>query len=129
MALLRKLLAITLLAFFGLPFASALSALTPKNEANLPACCKRNGKHHCMMGSQGSETASGEHRFTHPEEKCPYAPATSAAGHYPIAFGLPSTQILFSGPIGTPAAIAQAESMCRVARDRSRQKRGPPAVL
>src|SRR5665213_3176135 len=41
MGVLRKLITIALLAVFGLPFASSLFALTPKSEANLPACSRQ----------------------------------------------------------------------------------------
>jgi hypothetical protein len=128
MSTLRKLIAITLLAIFGLPFASALFALTPKSEANLPACCRRAGKHHCMMNvMERNSSLSDKPQVSAPPEKCPYFPATLQIGRHPNMLGAPSGQVVFSGFIGQSAIIAQTESKRRISRDRSRQKRGPPA--
>jgi hypothetical protein len=46
---LRRLLSMFLLAVFGFGFVSPLLALTAKSESNLPAGCRRNGQHHCMI--------------------------------------------------------------------------------
>lgn len=130
MRALRKLIAITLLAIFGLSFASTLFAMTPKSEANLPACCRKNGKHHCMMGmTERNSMSSDKAQFTPPVEKCPYCPGALTLGHQPNAFGVPSNQIVFVGVSGPSAVIAQTESKRRISRDRSRQKRGPPSFF
>ncbi|WP_260705653.1 hypothetical protein [Edaphobacter flagellatus] len=128
METLRKLIAITLLAIFGLPFASTLFAMTPKSEANLPACCRKNGKHHCMMSMmERNSLVSGKPQFTAPGEKCPYCPGALTLGHQPNPFGIPSGQMVFIGLAGQSAVVAQTESKRRISRDRSRQKRGPPS--
>lgn len=46
----RRCISMLLLLLFGLPFVSSLvaaSGLTP--DAGVPACCRRNGVHHCTM--------------------------------------------------------------------------------
>jgi hypothetical protein len=127
---LRKLIAIALLAFFGLPFASALFALTPKSEANLPVCCRRNGSHHCMMSmAERSSMQSDKPQFGAPVEKCPYCPGALTLGHQTNTFAVPSGQAVFAGLVGPTAVVAQTESKRRISRDRSRQKRGPPSIL
>jgi hypothetical protein len=126
---LLKLIAIALLAVFGLPFASPLFALAPKSEANLPACCRRNGTHHCMMSMaerSAAQSNSGP-RFAAPQEKCPYCPAAFTFRHLPNKLGVPSAQFVFACFASHAAVIAQTESKRRIARDRSRQKRGPPS--
>jgi hypothetical protein len=125
-AALRKLLTITLLALLGLPLAQSLFALTARSEANLPACCHRNGKHHCMMSkAERSQLASRDPQFRAPAEKCPYDPATVAVIHGSV-FVPPTSQAIFAAVIAHPAVVAQTESKLRISRDRSRQKRGPP---
>jgi hypothetical protein len=124
---LRRLLAITLLALLGLPLAQPLFALTAKSDANLPACCRRGGKHHCMENmAERSQSASRDSQFQAPAEKCPYCPASVAVIHGD-AFVPPTSQAVFAALIAHPAVVAQTESKLRISRNRSRQKRGPPA--
>ena len=126
--LLRKLLSILLLAAFGLPFVSPLFALGADGNTSLPACCRRDGKHHCMtsMGER-STLASHDPQFRTPTEKCPYCPQALAAAH-PNLYTPPTADENFASLMSHPAGIAQTESKWRIARDRSRQKRGPPSV-
>ena len=127
--LLRRLLSIFLLAMFGLPFVSPLLALTAKSESNLPACCRRNGQHHCMM-SIGERAPLAKHAplYQAPVEKCPYCPAAAAMIHGDT-FLPPTEQAIFAGLMAHPAVAAQAESKLRISLSRSRQKRGPPPSL
>ena len=123
----RKLIAIALLAVFGLPFASSLFALTPKSEANLPACCRRNGKHHCMMDMAERNKFLGEKPgFSAPLEKCPYSPAAILSIHHPINLMPHSGQTIYAGLVSHPTGVAQTECKMRIARDKARGKRGPP---
>lgn len=125
---LRKLIAITLLAIFGLPFAS-LFALTPKKEANLPACCRRNGKHHCMMSLvERSKLQDHKPGFAAPPDKCPYCPAVVMGVHTPIHFKPSFGRVLHASFVSHSTGIAQTECKLRIARDRARGKRGPPTA-
>lgn len=127
---LRRLVSILLLAAFGLPFAQSLFALTPKSEANLPACCRRNGKHHCMMSmTERRKMSSDEPQFAPPVEKCPYCPGALTLGHQTNPFSIATGQIVIVGSVGQSSVVAQTESKRRISRDRSRQKRGPPAPV
>jgi hypothetical protein len=126
---LRRLLSILLLAVFGMPFISPLFAMTAKAESNLPACCRRNGKHHCTMGvTVRSRLTNQSPEFQAPLEKCPYCPASVAVVHCDT-FGPPTHQAIFAELIAHPAGTAQTESKLRISRSRSRQKRGPPASI
>jgi hypothetical protein len=126
MGRLRRLIAISLLATLGLPFVPPLLALTARSESNLPACCRRNGKHHCMMGmADRSLRTGGDPQFTAPAEKCPYSPAAVIATHG-NTFAPPLAQALFAALVAHPAIAAQTESKLRISLSRSRQKRGPP---
>jgi hypothetical protein len=127
--MLRKLIAIALLAIFGLPFATSLFALTPKNEANLPACCRRNGKHHCMMSAaERSQVLDSEPGFRVQPEQCPYTPVAMMGAHHSFdLMPVSSRQLIYAELVSHPADTAQTESKFRIARDRARGKRGPPS--
>jgi hypothetical protein len=125
---LRRLISILLLAVFGLPFVPQLLASTAKSESNLPACCRRNGKHHCMMSaSEKSKGASGKAAFSAPLDKCPYAPATVAVSHHP-ANEVATSSATYAEVVSHPSVRPQTESRRRISQDRSRSKRGPPTV-
>jgi hypothetical protein len=126
---LRKLITIALLAVFGLPFASSLFALTPKNEANLPACCRRNGKHHCMMSMAERDKLAGDKpAFAAPPEKCPFAPSHSLIVPNRDLVGILPSSAIFVGLISHPAVYPQTLALWRINRDRSNHKRGPPTA-
>ena len=127
----RRLISISLLLFFLMPIASPLFAANPA-EANLPACCRRNGKHHCMMAlamrSPSSPPSSRKPalRPANLQEKCPFAPfLTQAPAHLIFTSDEPQA-IFYAGIVSHPACHAQTEARLRISFDRSRQKRGPP---
>jgi hypothetical protein len=124
---LRRLISILLLAVFGLPVVSPLFAATQAADAGLPACCRRNGKHHCMMKmEERSRLIQQGIWISSPVEKCPYYPGALPAVHFDLL--APEASATVRAPItSAPAGIAQAESKRHTSYDRSRQKRGPPA--
>jgi hypothetical protein len=126
--LLRKLLSILLLVVFGLPVVSPLFALSTTGGTRLPACCRRDGKHHCMASTVdgGSLTRSGA-QFSAAAEKCPYCPSVVSIRHNE-RLAVPVGDAVFASLVGHPSAVAQTESMRRISLDRSRQKRGPPVL-
>ena len=131
----RRCIAALLLVVFGLPlFASAVSmGQDPENA--LPACCRRNGAHHCAMSMgqraavSAGQAASATPRFEAPLACCPYCPASPVASHVNV-LGTPveSTAVLLQFHT-QPAVVAQTEARWRIAREGARQKRGPPKVL
>jgi hypothetical protein len=116
-----------LLALLGLPFVSPLLASITGDNASLPACCRRNGAHHCMNMVMQLHPSSSDPHMQAPPEKCPYYPASVAVFHG-NAFVPPTAQVIFAGLIAHPAVVAQTESKLRISRERSRQKRGPPSL-
>lgn len=118
----RRALAISLLTLFLLPFALPLFGASAR-QTDLPACCRRNGKHHCMMSMVSSRMQT---RII--GVKCPYRivpPAVMVAPPYAPA---PAASI-FAGVTRHPAVAPQVEALRRVSLDRARQKRGPPAIF
>lgn len=113
---------------FGLSLAAPL--LAAPAEAQLPACCRRDGKHKCgMMMARQAASSSSSPGFNTLAMKCPFYPKsapTSAVTHLDALI----PQQLFAGSVAQPAAaIAQAEALYRISFARSSQKRGPPALF
>jgi hypothetical protein len=127
----RRLLSIFLgafqAAFFSLgPLAATLEA---SDHARLPACCRRQGAHHCAMNMQSAsslaDAASGSAVLTAPST-CPAFPAATVA----TATG---PQALAASSVRMPALLAQLHSpaagraSARLSNLRTRLSRGPPA--
>jgi hypothetical protein len=115
----RRFLAILLLAAFGLPAVAPLLAQDP--DANLPICCRRNGTHHCSMGTgQNSDTPAAS-------ALCPSFPQQSAVAPSLTLTAIIATQPSLKLPLATLSAPSRAETQRRISRERSHQTRGPPA--
>ena len=123
----RRLLAISLALLFGLPLVAPLFALGSDAEANLPACCRRNGAHHCAMTAEQAEAALQGTHVSAPPMRCPaYPKAVSPSRHLDLS--LDAAALTFAEAVSHPAIRRQTEAWARVALDGARQKRGPPAV-
>jgi len=62
-----------------------------------------------------------------PAEKCPYCPPAVSVTHNEL-LALSIGNAVFASLVSHPSGVAQTESMRRISRDRSRQKRGPPVL-
>jgi len=125
---LRKILSILLLAVFSLSLALPLFALSATSNAGVPACCRHDGKHHCAMNmAERSQQAEGSAQYRSPVDKCPYCPQVVVISHVD-SFLTPADSSDSVELASYPTGVAQTESRWRIARDRSRQKRGPPSV-
>jgi hypothetical protein len=127
---LRNVLPILLLVTFVLPPCAPLLALGQSREANLPACCRRNGKHHCAMSMAERQqvwTQVTAPKWAAPLDRCPYCPASVISNHPRESDATLTAQAFYVASAGNPAGIVQTESKRRISRDRSRQKRGPPS--
>jgi len=79
----RRSLATFLVTLFSVPLISPF--LLQSSVPDLPACCRRGGKHHCAMGSMaGADQSQG------PElrEKCPVFPGIKGLPYSPSLFAL-----------------------------------------
>jgi len=119
----RRILAITLLIAFGSPLVLPLFAAPLDPQKNLPACCRRNGAHHCNghMSSAGSG----------PALQAPPCP------NYPSPSTLPS---LNTAALAAPTALAVAFLLVTVLAAATRPRaqisilsanllRGPPILF
>lgn len=121
----RRFLAAMLVLVFSGPLIAPIFTATV-DESALPACCRRNGKHHCMMVAMMMGEIPG-----HPvvAEKCPYSPFAGLAIMLPHAFVSHLRTAIVRHAAVLAAAVPQAEAGYRVSFHRSRQKRGPPQFV
>ena len=121
----RRISAILLMALFSVPLISPV-AFAPDADSKLPACCRRNGKHHCAMMAAQSESSSGpvlqagRCGFFPPGQGIPINPGVSLLS--------PTSQAVFAGLLSHPASRPQTEALCRISFSRAGQKRGPPIL-
>lgn len=123
----RRALSIVLLLLFSLPLISPVLALTA-SDANLPACCRRNGAHHCAKIMQPKESSGSGFSFSAIPQRCPVYPAVVIpVRHGDLTFHAPS--LIFTEAVSHPSVRPQTQARARIALDLSRQKRGPPTNL
>lgn len=78
--------------------------------------------------AEGLATSTDVPRFRSPLEKCPYYPGLAIVSDLSF-FALPANDAVYAGLVSHPAVVAQTQCKWRIARDRARQKRGPPFFL
>jgi hypothetical protein len=115
---------VAILLALVLNWVLVLPAFAGSAESNLPTCCRKNGKHHCMMRVQ-SPSGSGA-SFVAAGGKCPYFPLSTSATHIE-KFAPGIGQAIFAGIVRHPALSPQTEAGYRASYLRSKQKRGPPS--
>lgn len=124
----RRVPAILLVFLFS--YSLIGPALWTDAQSNLPACCRRDGQHHCGMMNQ--ETAAGSSSglaMGARQVKCPCFPSGRAL--------LPHCDTALSGGSGLAAAYTglqilnprPADAGYSLSFSSSHQKRGPPSFL
>lgn len=112
----------------------AVPAITPlfafTARAEVPACCRRGGKHHCMM-LEAQQAAIAEGRqpiLTQASERCPFqSKACPATRNSQTIAGDNSTSI--ANLIIQPTLPPQERRLQQISFQDSHQRRGPPAEL
>jgi hypothetical protein len=116
----RKLVAITVMLWFGVALAAPLLGF----DNTVPECCRRNGQHHCM----GQMLPGPDSTVSVVSPKCPRFPAATVAPQ-PHSF-LPEGTLSAGIPLFMhPASLPQTQARLCISFTRSRQKRGPPVLL
>jgi hypothetical protein len=123
----RRSIAIFLLVILSSSLGTPLFGLSSNTDSNLPACCRRDGKHHCASQAMMGMRQSGK-QMTAIGEKCPCYPcaATTAQMHSSVP---PPSGVFYPSVLSHPPNSAQSRAGFRISFDRSRQKRGPPSSL
>jgi hypothetical protein len=99
-----------------------VACISPNSESNLPACCRRHGKHHCSASIRYQRSNK---TFSSPSQQCPFFPQatpsqTSIAEYLHVCF-------VAYDPARTTVALKCAnETVHRYSPVRSHPKRGPP---
>jgi len=120
----RRITGVLLLLLLTSPLVTPLFARNP--QADLPACCRRNGKHHCAQRMQAP--ASEKVLFRSAGMKCPMFPVRLATPGHRLQILPTSAQSFYGAIVSHPAIHARAEISYRICWSRSQQKRGPPIV-
>jgi len=121
----QRLLAILLLCNFGFPlFALAASA---DRHFSLPACCRRNGNHHCAIQQANERVQSSGGQAM--SEKCPYSPSVGMLAAHVQTLSVSFPGAVLGVVLAAPTSQSQTEALYRISFSRSRQKRGPPSLL
>jgi hypothetical protein len=121
----RRISALVLLSVMAFWLSTPLLASSTQDD--LPACCRANGKHKCMMMRSGAGAEAGAPSIA---EKCPFLPYIAIrAIHGPVAAAAHTGLSPFAFLTDQPVAQPQEEVLLRISFARTRQKRGPPAFL
>jgi hypothetical protein len=115
--------AILLLAVFS--FSLLIPAFNSDRDANLPACCRRDGKHHCSKSIGGDDFNSGA--SFQANAKCPMhpgivLPSISISGYVPPVASLAVPDNRRALPIG------RYRTSFHILHARTHYKRGPPSL-
>jgi hypothetical protein len=116
----RRLTATLLLALFSISLMSAFGA---DPDAKLPACCRRNGKHHCAMAAGSS--ASPEPGFK-ANDKCPLYPGAALSTSVVPAIAPPAAALTAILCGGDNLLRSRHRLAIPAERLRAHLKRGPP---
>lgn len=122
----RRILALLLVLSFSGPLIAPVFT-NSIDEAALPACCRRNGKHHCMMYRMAMGQVPYPYRVV--QDKCPYSPfAHLSILMFHGFFGESHRPAARYTPVAA-ASVRQAEAGYRISSHRTRYKRGPPQPI
>ncbi|MBV9037634.1 MAG: hypothetical protein JO182_24295 [Acidobacteriaceae bacterium] len=112
-----------LLAVFSLGLIAP--AFNNGPESKLPACCQRNGKHHCAMSEAIHTDAHGPALNTY-RQKCPFYPQATAPGS--SYFSCVPAAYLAVSPNGQKALIVFRVEEFRTRFSTGTFQRGPPSL-
>jgi hypothetical protein len=122
----KRAFASLLLSLLGLPLL--VPGWFETVASTIPACCRKNGKHHCKTPGDNTQDASTVGlKAVNPS--CPLNPNAGAlpSGITPVT--LSRTFSIAQAALSTAIASARFENLCTPSYDRSSQKRGPPSFL
>lgn len=124
----RRLLSLVLLMVFGLPTVAAALSASSTPDSLLPACCRRDGAHHCMMSAAEIDALLHGKHFTTLRSHCPYYPgAATVLQHQQLAYQ--AHQPANVSLVSLPARIGQIQVWALATERGARHKRGPPQIL
>ena len=122
----RRVLAAHLLAILTIP--QLLPSAWVDAKSKLPACCRRNGNHHCAEMDQVETAPSDSAVVAHPAT-CPLFPkAATAPGQSPTIL-IGALSILHSAPRSFVSKVPKSNKVYSVFCGSCVRKRGPPSYF
>jgi hypothetical protein len=120
----RRALASFFVFVIGLPLITPLVLADPRS--GLPACCRRDGKHHCAMTDQASPRGPSVKNL---QPKCLFFPKPGV-----LSTGAKTAIIVVTTKIGAANPVAlrldhAISSVPQIGSDGAKRKRGPPQVF
>jgi hypothetical protein len=130
----RRTAAFALLLMLLAPTCSlALPLLFADQSSDLPACCRRDGKHHCAMmdmaNSNAAGATNGSPAFGAAQLRCPFRPTRfGVMGQSSVLYAVRPATFL---AVNSLLATVQRENELKLLGigHPSNQKRGPPSLL
>jgi hypothetical protein len=123
----RRAFSILFVCLFAL---GPLAVLIDGDDASLPACCRRNGTHHCVMTdamlARMVQAALSSPAFTSPGHCPQYSTHGNAAPSHALALARASKPV--AGETREPLPRAPSDSHARNIHLRAPALRGPPAL-
>lgn len=131
-AYMRRAISILLLVLLWLPSLTAM-AQGRGGESRLPACCRRNGAHHCEMpegmASRIVAANSGKTALIGAPSHCPLYPAAQNATLRPIFAVTPQPASLPAHPSSEHVSVARITRVFAAIGGVRAVRGPPPAVL
>lgn len=129
----RRGLALLLLAVIGSPLITPLLLADARSE--LPACCWRDGKHHCAMaepvamGGMAVNASPESPSLKSFQPKCPFFPKPGALpAHSKFAVAGVGTKVNPAEIVGLPV-VYSTSTLPLISSRGAERKRGPPPVF
>lgn len=121
----RRALASLLLVLFSFPLVAP--ALASGTAAQLPPCCRRDGKHHCAMSP---ESADQDPALRSIGTKCPYFPRSTASSPNELSPAIAGNcGSLLLAMLSQRVLVRLNPPVAGSGLSRSHRKRGPPISI
>lgn len=123
----RRVLASIWLALLSFPLIAQIALAN--NAPDLPACCRRDGKHHCAMSEMaGSAEMPGGPALKAVQLKCPLFPKAEVVPSFSKTVVLQCAARIGAPRLAGLTTIRPEDTNPRIASRASVRKRGPPAT-
>ncbi len=122
----RRALACLVLALFSFPLISPV--LYASGRPELPACCRRTGKHHCAS-MQPSAAVGGGLALRATPSRCPLYPGGFTSQVLPQVLAAPAPVRTAAPDLSAGSVVPEESIRAGVATSAANANRGPPPVF
>ena len=127
-AVMRRAAATVLFAVLAVPILLPLYAFRNSDpDSQLPACCRRDGKHHCGMAA-AEQTSDSSPALRASSPRCPFWLSRVTVSRNP-KFQLAASSLFYGDLARHPAFSPQAYIHLVVSEKNTHHKRGPPFLV